>query len=58
MCDFKDEVFPCKCKTAVLQAYQGLIAHDLPESFAREAATHRWRKLASKAVRWDKCAQS
>lgn len=44
MCDFKDETFPCKCKTAVLTAYHSLCeAHELPESFAREAATLVYR---------------
>lgn len=43
MCDFKDEKSPCVCKTAVLKAYNGLIDHDLPDSFAREAATLVYR---------------
>lgn len=39
MCEFKDATFPCKCKTAVLKAYQSLIEDETPENFAREAAT-------------------
>lgn len=43
MCDFNNSDAMCKCKMAVLNAYNGLLEHELPESFAREAATLVYR---------------
>ena len=39
MCDFKGSTHSCKCRAAVLKAYNELrIEHELPEAFALEAA--------------------
>lgn len=43
MCDFNNQDAMCKCRMAVLNAYNGLLEHELPESFAREAATLVYR---------------
>ncbi len=43
MCDQKHDEPPCKCKLAVLQAYNDMIGDEMPQRYAREAATRVYR---------------
>lgn len=45
MCDFKDDEQGqnCKCRRAVMTAYNGLRDASLPDSFALDAATRVYR---------------